>query len=170
MDEEETGVGGPTNRWVGENVKRLRSSRGWSLAFLGAELESAGIISSRMSLSRLESNGRKVDVDELTALAHVFDVTPLTLLLPRTDSADELVRFTGDRLGYNGLRAAQWNEQGIYTARDLWEWGLGLESLKTDDVHGGGKSSVNLWRKWQFQSFPDWFPHPPRPKDEDYDG
>lgn len=161
---------GPTAAEVARNVARYRKRVGWTAEHLAAELESAGRRATRDTVMKMESGARRIDVDDLVALAHVLDVSPLALLLPQTTTPDEPVRFSGDTQGYNGLRAAQWNEDGIYTARDVWEWALGLESLKTDDVHGGGKSSDNLWRQWQLRSLPDWLPHPPRPKDEDYDG
>lgn len=160
---------GPTAAEVARNVARYRKAVGWTAEHLAAELQSAGRRATRDTVMKMESGARRIDVDDLVALAYVFDVTPLALLLPRTVSAGELVRFSGDTQGQNGLRSANWNEEGIFNARDLWEWALGLESFKTDDMQGG-KSSDNLWRQWQLRSLPDWLPHPPRPKDEDYDG
>jgi transcriptional regulator with XRE-family HTH domain len=73
-------VHGPTSRKVVENVKRLRAERRWSLVELSEEMGQAGrpILSS--GLHRLERGKRRVDVDDLVALARVFAVNVTELL------------------------------------------------------------------------------------------
>jgi transcriptional regulator with XRE-family HTH domain len=70
---------GPIGRTLITNVERLRQARGLSWRKLSAELEKTGTpIPER--LSRMTKGQRRIDVDELTGLAQVLDVTPDDLL------------------------------------------------------------------------------------------
>jgi hypothetical protein len=73
---------GATGEAVRENIRRLRAAQGFStrqlelrLAMLGRPIPSSGI-------TRLELGQRRVDVDDLVALATAFNVTPGQLLTP----------------------------------------------------------------------------------------
>lgn len=67
-----------------ENVKRLRSSADWSLAQLSDRLAKVGRPIRATGLHRLENGKRRIDVDDLVALALAFNVSPITLLMPFT--------------------------------------------------------------------------------------
>lgn len=78
---------GPTGRAVAANLKRLRQSRGMTLRQLSAELASRGRALSIDALNQIENGAdedqrrfRRVDVDDLTALAAAFAVPAATLL------------------------------------------------------------------------------------------
>lgn len=73
---------GPTSRYVVENVRRLKTDRDWSLADLSERMSEAGRPILPTGLHRLLNGKRRVDVDDLMALAAAFEVTPITLLLP----------------------------------------------------------------------------------------
>ncbi len=58
---------------------------------LAAELESNQWALSASAISQIENGARRVDVDDLFALAIALDVTPALLLMPEAHSADERV-------------------------------------------------------------------------------
>ena len=73
---------GPIGRNLIANVDRLRSERGLSWRRLSAELDRAGRPIFPLGLRRMAKAERRVDVDELVALAQVLGVTPAALLAP----------------------------------------------------------------------------------------
>lgn len=96
---------GPISGYVVENVKRLRGTRRWSLADLSDRMREVGRPMLTSGLHRLESSRRRIDVDDLVALAAAFDVSPIALLLPPVDEGEIELTET--------LRAE---------ARDAWYW------------------------------------------------
>lgn len=79
---------GPSGQRIRDNVKRLREAQGWSITRLAEQLKQNGSPIPRTALSRIESGHRKVDVDELVALAVALDVSPVSLLLPPEDTGE----------------------------------------------------------------------------------
>lgn len=102
-----------TGRTVAENIKRLRG--GLMLKEISELLSEMGRHITPLALARIESGERKVDVDDLMAFAIVFNVSPLTLLLPSSGSALVSSRITGG--------------SQEYAANVLWLWGRGDEPL-----------------------------------------
>lgn len=98
---------------VGRNVARLRSLRGMSLKALEAKLGELDRKISWSSISKLENGTRKVDADDLMALAVALDVSPLSLLLPNTPGPFDQVEATGLTT----------------TAADLWTWAVARSPL-----------------------------------------
>ncbi|MGW4852212.1 helix-turn-helix domain-containing protein [Streptomyces sp. NPDC004288] len=79
---------GSAGQHVARAVARLREARSWDQAALVARLAAEGLALSQPILSRVEAGTRRVDVDELLALALVFGVAPVALLPPApTDPA-----------------------------------------------------------------------------------
>jgi len=77
---------GPVGEVVRQNVKILREERNLSLAALSRRLsELVGRPIPTLGLSRIENGERRVDADDLVALAAALGVSPVTLLLPRED-------------------------------------------------------------------------------------
>lgn len=103
-----------TGQHVQANVARLRKERGLTTYQLALKLKDAGRPIPQSGVSRIESGSRRVDVDDLTALAHVLGVNPNALLLPPT--AEGSVELTG---------------VGTVDAGDVWEWAEGNHPLKT---------------------------------------
>jgi len=106
---------GPVGRNLIANVEWLRAERGLSLNRLSALLEEAGRPVPPLGLSRMIKAGRRVDVDELAALAAVLGVTPDVLLAPlgeragdplpdhaAIDAARQLAARIGDLLAARG--------------------------------------------------------------------
>lgn len=122
---------GATARTVADNVRRLRTARGMSLRALSAELEQVGHPLSADALNKIE-NGRtlppgtdepkqvrRVDVDDLTALARALRVSPKSLLLPWTETPNTPVEVTG---------------ADAVEASAAWQWADGQKPLTVADT------------------------------------
>lgn len=107
-----------TGQHVQENVARLRKARGKTTYELAQMLKEAGRPIPQSGVSRIESGGRRVDVDDLTALAVVLGVSPAALLLPLNDRAGARISVTG---------------AGEVDAADAWDWAEGQRPLKLGD-------------------------------------
>lgn len=78
---------GAAGEHAARTVAAEREARGWEQRELAERLTRAGRPMTQPSVSRMESGARRIDVDDLTALAQVFD-TSIATLLPAAD-ADE---------------------------------------------------------------------------------
>lgn len=96
---------GPISAHVVENVKRLRAGRRWSLTELSEEMTRVGRPILSTGLHRLEQGKRRIDADDLVALAAALDVSPITLLMPYT--AHGTVKLT-ESLETEALAAWDW--------------------------------------------------------------
>jgi transcriptional regulator with XRE-family HTH domain len=126
-------------RRVGDQVRRVRSERGWTQADLSRQLRAVGRPIPVASVGRLESGDRRVDVDDLLALAAALDVSPLALLLPFTDAPTAEVDLPGAR--------------GRLSAFDAWLWALGVDPLWVSSV---GEAAVGELREFRGLSRPWW--------------
>ncbi|MFF7158134.1 helix-turn-helix domain-containing protein [Streptomyces sp. NPDC008139] len=108
---------------MSENLKRLRKARGLTTTALAAALADDEIEHPipASGITRIEKGDRRVDVDDLVALAVALNVSPLTLLLP--DSiGEELVHLSR---GYAVPARIAWSwAEGQRTALD-WDGGEG---------------------------------------------
>ncbi|WP_435897522.1 helix-turn-helix domain-containing protein [Streptomyces microflavus] len=75
---------GPVGERVRGNVQRLREARGMTKKQLSDAVGALHRPIPPLGISRVESGSRRVDADDLVALALALKVTPLTLLLPDT--------------------------------------------------------------------------------------
>lgn len=105
---------GPTAQRVARNVNALRRALGWDLKDLSAQLAELGQPVSLGQLSKLERGDRRVDVDDLVALAVALDVAPSRLLLT-AEAGEEEVNLTPT------VRCS---------AREAWRWSAGEEPLR----------------------------------------
>lgn len=101
---------GLTGETVRANVQRLRGDQNLGYAKLASILKGIGREIPELGLRRIESGDRRVDVDDLMALAAALDVSPVTLLMPDTTAQgwETAVESTG-------------LPDGI-TAQHLWLW------------------------------------------------
>lgn len=84
----------PTGATVSANIKRLRG--GLSYTEMSRRLQdSAGWSINAVGIRRIESNERRVTVDDLMAFAVAFGVSPATLLIPDSSHGDCEVSATG---------------------------------------------------------------------------
>jgi transcriptional regulator with XRE-family HTH domain len=99
---------GATAETVRANVKRLRGDQNLGLRALSDRLEKIRPSLRHSTIDAIERGARRVDVDDLMALALALNVTPITLLMPVVDDHAEMVPATGidDKV----------------TAEKLWLW------------------------------------------------
>ncbi|MGW3144855.1 helix-turn-helix domain-containing protein [Streptomyces sp. NPDC001177] len=67
------------------NIRRLREQRGWSYREVEERLARVGRAIPTVELSAIDAGERHVDVDDLVALAAVFDLSVEELLRPPAD-------------------------------------------------------------------------------------
>jgi transcriptional regulator with XRE-family HTH domain len=65
---------------VGANIRRLREGRGWSLRELATKLAEAGYPLGAPALSEMERGRRRIDVEDVAALAGVYRAWPSDLV------------------------------------------------------------------------------------------
>ncbi|MCV7090070.1 helix-turn-helix domain-containing protein [Mycobacterium interjectum] len=129
---------GPTGKTVTRNVRRLREARGLSYAGLSRRLADMRREIPPLGLRRIESGERRVDADDLVALAIALGVTPITLLMPYTETEDTPVEVTG------------WPEP--IRDRTLWSWLEARDPLSADV----GDDSMHGWLAFVLATSPTW--------------
>jgi transcriptional regulator with XRE-family HTH domain len=115
---------GATGLTVRENIKRIREARDMSWAQMSRFLDRAERPIAALGLRRIEDGSRRVDVDDLMAIAVVLDVTPNDLLLP--PAGPEEVEASGGLVGFG--------------ADQLWDWACNRRQLDSDEPWAGFRS------------------------------
>ncbi|MFF9215514.1 helix-turn-helix domain-containing protein [Streptomyces viridosporus] len=105
---------GPTGRAVASRVKDLREASRLTTEALAQRVSDAGQPMRSTTITKIEQAKRRVDVDDLMALAIALNVSPLALLLP-VDEDDKFV--------------AQLTTTRDATRGDAWRWGTGARAL-----------------------------------------
>lgn len=105
---------GPTGQRTAKNFTDLRHESGASLRALSAKLDELGRSIPPASLMKIEKGARRVDVDDLVALALALDVAPNRLLLTK-EAGSGPVELTP---GYTAPRE-----------EDAWRWACGEDRL-----------------------------------------
>lgn len=106
---------GPIGARVADRVAHFRDARRLSYAELSRMLTDMGRDIAPLGLRRLEAGQRKVDADDLVALALALGVSPLVLMLPTEDG----------RLVPDGE---------VYNRSDIWDWAHGRRALIGDQL------------------------------------
>lgn len=109
---------GPTGRTVQTNLTHLREQRKLSYAELSRLVEANGRVIPPLGLRRIEAGARRVDADDLVALALALDVAPTTLLMPQSDEWE-----TG---------SVQLTDNVAGAPQRVWEWLIAAYPLKRD--------------------------------------
>src|ERR1700722_6018700 len=110
---------GPTGRRVAVAIWRVRRWNAVTTAELSRRLTALGQPIPDTSITKTEKGTRRVDVDDLVALAVALGVTPNTLLLPE--------------VGYLGSTDTHLLTPVVSgTAEELWQWAQGERPLRTD--------------------------------------
>ncbi len=122
---------GPTSRRVAENVALLRRDRRLTLADLSERLAELGRPILASGLSKVETGDRRVDADDLVALALALDVTPNRLLLP-AGATDEPVELTAEATAPEAA---------------AWRWATGEGALSWDP---SGTTALDMNRRHRF--------------------
>lgn len=123
---------GPTGRAVATNVARIRNALGLSTMKLSAILADLGRPIAASAISKIEGGTRRVDTDDLMALAVAFDVPPSALLLEPV-SQGPLVLLDD----YEDMAAV------------VWDWAEGKEPLRLPEDDDG-----EYWNAWQSRAKP----------------
>ncbi|WP_418003361.1 XRE family transcriptional regulator [Mycobacterium sp. PDNC021] len=97
---------GPTGTTVADNIKRLRGDMQY--VKLAARLEELGRPIPTLGLRKIESYERRVDADDLVALAVALDVSPITLLAPHTENRQDEVAITGRNHPVSAIALWHW--------------------------------------------------------------
>jgi|SRR5271157_643503 len=114
---------GTTAEVVGANVKRLRSARNLGLRALSNKVgngETGRPLLRHSAINQIEKGTRRVDVDDLTALAIALDTSPIGLLMPADtpDGANDPTKM----VALTGMNTK-------VTADKLWLWLRGEASV-----------------------------------------
>ncbi|WP_220474450.1 helix-turn-helix domain-containing protein [Mycobacteroides abscessus] len=96
---------GPTGKTVADNIRRLRGDMQY--VKLAERLAEIGRPIPTLGLRKIENCDRRVDADDLVALAVALEVSPETLLMPYAENADDEVCITGWHPTY---------------ASEIWRW------------------------------------------------
>jgi 8-oxo-dGTP diphosphatase len=105
---------GSIGKQLSANLARLRKDRHASYTELSGWLKRIGRTISAETLGKIERKERRVDVDDLVALAVALDTTPNRLLLPGSADDAEPVELT---------------PEVTVSALDAWKWATGEEPL-----------------------------------------
>ncbi|MGC9408288.1 helix-turn-helix domain-containing protein [Streptomyces sp. DZ1-3] len=154
---------GPTGRTVAANVKRLREGRGLTLRAFSQLLRELGRPLSADALNKIENGAseepksiRRVDADDLVALAVALDVHPTALLLPHTAGSDQKADVTA---------------AGEVPARRAWEWAHGMRPLQEDGERSWLRFRLNAlpeaWRAMSARQYAEWAAQQARAEYED---
>ncbi|MGW3571657.1 helix-turn-helix domain-containing protein [Streptomyces sp. NPDC000941] len=112
---------GPSGEQVRRNVTRVREARGWDKKELARRVTELGRPMPELAVGRIEAGTRRVDVDDLVALAVALGVNVSALLLPPTDHAREQCGVTG---------------VGDVSHEAAWDWADGQRPLVYGDDPG----------------------------------
>jgi transcriptional regulator with XRE-family HTH domain len=113
-----------TAETVSANVKRLRTGQNLGLRGLSKKLGEVGRPLGHSAVDQIEKGTRRVDVDDLMALALALDVSPITLLMPDMPGADDpakMVAVTGTDTKVSAGRLWLWlrGEASVTSISDL---------------------------------------------------
>ncbi|MFI0533552.1 helix-turn-helix domain-containing protein [Streptomyces scabiei] len=136
MADEKKNPLGPTGEQVQSNVHRLRASSGMTKRELSDRVTELGRTIPPLGISRIENGTRRVDADDLVALAVALGVHPAALLLPPDVTSGAVAEVTA---------------VGSVPAREAWEWAHGMRPLP--------ESAGREWLAWRVRALPNgWRP------------
>lgn len=81
---------GPAGQAAGVNLRQIREARALSLRQLSERLEAIGRPMDASAVNRIELGERRVDIDDLIALAMALNVSPIRIIFPSAEGSVEL--------------------------------------------------------------------------------
>ncbi len=127
---------GPTGETVRANIIRLRTDRRMGYTDLSERLKDLDRRIPALGLRRIENGARRVDTDDLLALAIALGVSPATLLTPNAEDGGEQVEATGITQRCDADR--------------LWNWVSGYEPIDPGEATIEFRlAALPLWKKRQ---------------------
>jgi transcriptional regulator with XRE-family HTH domain len=112
------GIVGSSGERAARRIGELRRSLGLTLADLERRLGELGRPIPVSSLSKIENGQRRVDVDDLLALALALDASPNAILLPGADDLGDDVALAPGHV-MDGASAWRWASKDVPVARPL---------------------------------------------------
>jgi transcriptional regulator with XRE-family HTH domain len=134
---------GPIGVAVATNIERLRESQNLSYAELSRRLDALGRPIAPLGLTRIRERERRVDVDDLVALALALGVSPTTLLLPYSDASAEAGAADGK------ARVTDGGEQ--YPLSQVWRWFVAESPIDVPPSYPPSRAAV----EFQLRAGPD---------------
>lgn len=125
------GVSGET---VAKNIRRMRLERGLAFTEVAEQLSLLGRDIPTWGLRKIESGGRRVDVDDLVAIAVVLRTSPASLLMPGIDQVGPTDRV------------AIMNAGPVADANDVWAWLTAQRFI--DSAVGYLEFGSRSWPRW----------------------
>lgn len=124
------------------NITRFRGLRGYTLRGLSERMEKIGHPMSHATINQIECGGRKVDVDDLAALAVGLRVSVPALMMPPVTDEDEHLEevVTAGPVTYAG---------------PLWEWLTSQAPPNASPVYGRAKDEFEV-EQWRRDVAPPW--------------
>ncbi|MCX4093604.1 DEAD/DEAH box helicase family protein [Nocardia sp. alder85J] len=139
----QVGALGPTGTRVAERLRELRAERGLTLQALATRLAELGRPVDMSALAKVEKGQRRIDVDDLIALALALDASPNWLLLPRSLPRDTLVALTP---AYQTDGSEVWSWAIRDRPAELGTMGQDLDVVERSD--SGGSNFEFLRHDW----------------------
>jgi hypothetical protein len=99
---------GPIGVTVAANIEWVRKHKNLSYAELSRRLDDLGRPIAPLGLTRIRDLQRRVDIDDLIAIALALGFPPLELLLPLDGSPSEKVKVTDKGSQYSQLQLRNW--------------------------------------------------------------
>jgi nucleoside phosphorylase len=119
------GVDRPTGARVAQRLRELRGDRQLTLAQLAERLTELGHPLQVSVLSKIEKGHRRIDADDIIALALALDVSPNRILLPSGSRSSSTIRLTAAK---------------VMTERQAWLWAS--QDSPLDKIDDASKQSV----------------------------
>lgn len=116
---------GDTGKAVAANVKRLMTDQNMTYSALVSRLNELGRDIQSLGVRNIVNGKRRVDSDDLVALAVALGVSPATLLMPAGVDRKDVVQGTGT---------------GEQRAERLWRW-----LVADNPLSGSSRSVVEFW-------------------------
>ncbi|MFF9153824.1 helix-turn-helix domain-containing protein [Streptomyces sp. NPDC014846] len=136
MTEEKKNPLGPTGERLRRNIAHLREARGMSKKDLAERVAELGRPIPPLGISRVEAGTRRVDADDLMALALALRVSVNALLLPRSGDGSESVDLT---------------EQVSLSSATAWEWADGDKPYEKAE-----RDQYGFELRYRLDSRPEW--------------
>jgi transcriptional regulator with XRE-family HTH domain len=131
-----------TAKTVSANVKRLRTDQNLGLRGLSTKLGEVGRPLGHSAVDQIEKGTRRVDVDDLMALAVALGVSPATLLMPAVDTAGRREHVTATAVNVAPGTAAP----VPVIAEHLWRW---LTAEAAVDAENLIAFAGRAWPRWR---------------------
>lgn len=136
---------GPSGRAVAANTHRLRTAQNLTWTMVSDRLTEIGRPINPVGLRRIEAGDRRVDADDLVALALVLGVGPATLLLPPDAEGErDPVQITGLTKKIAAGRVWEWLRSNMPLPPTTEVESVQFMVLAYPAWHDFGRAMVNL--------------------------